>query len=101
MVEVSTSKLWLLWFTDAACRSADLSSEKKLACATETVALLVDAVARRAVRTEQVNTRLSTAELRTLKKLAAREHLTVAETIRILIVRAGSRLGTVKAGGVV
>jgi hypothetical protein len=43
-------------------------------------------------RQKQVNTRLSVQELGTLKRLAKQEHRTLADTIRILIVRAGSAL---------
>jgi len=45
----------------------------------------------RIAREEQVNVRLSKGERRMLDLLAKRERRTAADTIRILIVRAGSR----------
>jgi len=56
----------------------------------------------RVAREEQVNVRLSTSERRVLDRLAKRERRTAADTIRILIVRAGAllRKGAKSSGGV-
>jgi hypothetical protein len=59
----------------------------------------LSAVAGRKARTEQINTRLDVDELRTLKKLAKIEHRTPADTIRILIVRAGAAVEQVRKNG--
>jgi len=51
------------------------------------------------VRAEQLNVRLNADERRTLDRLAEDEHRTPADTIRILIVRAGAALGKKADGG--